>query len=62
MAPVSGHTSDFAARPDLEFAFFLARELHMTVAELTHRMSNREFLEWQIFYGRRAQEAELARG
>ena len=34
----------------------------MTVAELTHRMSNRELLEWQIFYGRRAQEAQLARG
>jgi hypothetical protein len=34
----------------------------MTVAELVTRMSNQEFLEWTIFYGRRAQEAQLARG
>lgn len=34
----------------------------MTAAELMQRMTNREFLEWQIFYGRRAQEAQLARG
>lgn len=34
----------------------------MTVAELVERMSNHEFLEWSIFYGRRAQEAQLARG
>lgn len=34
----------------------------MTVADLSVRMSNREFLEWQIYYGRRGQEAQLARG
>jgi hypothetical protein len=34
----------------------------MTAEELTVRMSNREFVEWQIFYGRRAQDAQLARG
>jgi hypothetical protein len=34
----------------------------MTVGDLLTRMSNREFVEWTIYYGRRAQEAQLARG
>lgn len=34
----------------------------MTVADLTAHMSNKEFVEWTVFYGRRAQEIELARG
>ena len=34
----------------------------MTVAEMTRRMSNAEFVEWMIYFGRRRQEAELARG
>jgi len=34
----------------------------MTVADLLTRMSNKEFVEWMIYYGRRAQEAQLARG
>lgn len=32
----------------------------MTVAELTMRMSNQEYVEWMIYFGRRGQEAELA--
>ena len=32
----------------------------MTVDEMLHRMSNREFLTWTIYYGRRKQEAHLA--
>jgi len=32
----------------------------MTVAELESRMSNAEFVEWQIYYARRAQRQELA--
>jgi hypothetical protein len=32
----------------------------MTVADLLTRMSNREFVEWTIYYGRRMQEAQLA--
>ena len=52
----------FEAHPDIEFSFSLAEKLGMTVAELTERMSNREFLQWMIFYGRRAQEQQLARG
>lgn len=34
----------------------------MTVADLTTRMSNAEYLSWMIYYGRRSQEAQLARG
>lgn len=34
----------------------------MTVAELESRMTNGEFVEWTIYYGRRGQEAQLARG
>lgn len=34
----------------------------MTVAEMSARMTYREYLEWTIFYGRRGQEAQLARG
>lgn len=32
----------------------------MTVADLLTRMSNKEFVEWAIYYGRRMQEAQLA--
>lgn len=32
----------------------------MTVAELELRMSNKEFVEWAIFYGRRVQDHEIA--
>lgn len=31
----------------------------MTVAEMRARMSNREYVEWQALYARRAQLAEL---
>jgi hypothetical protein len=33
----------------------------MTVGELLARMSNWEFVQWMTFYGRRAQEQELAK-
>lgn len=46
----------------LEFEFFLATELHKTVKELREQMSLKEFLYWGIYYGRRAQERELAKG
>lgn len=32
----------------------------MTVGELIARMSNWEFVQWMTYFGRRAQEAELA--
>lgn len=32
----------------------------MTVSEMLTRMPNTEFIGWLVYYGRRAQEAELA--
>jgi hypothetical protein len=55
-------TKAFETSPDLEFEYFLARELGMTVARLRHEMSAQEFLEWSIYYGRKGQRAELAHG
>lgn len=44
----------------LEFTYFLAAELHMTVQELEDKMGNSEFMHWQAFYGMKAQREELA--
>lgn len=33
----------------------------MTVARLREEMSNREYVEWQVYLGREAQRRELAR-
>ena len=47
--------------PELEFEFFLAEQLGgTTVEELRRRMSNAELLMWSTYYGRKAQNAELA--
>lgn len=47
------------ADPSLEFEFFLAAKLGMTVAELRERMPNREFVAWGTYFGRQAQRHEL---
>ena len=47
--------------PSLEFEFFLAEKLRMTVAELRQRMSNEEFMQWSVFLGRRAQREQIER-
>lgn len=31
----------------------------MTVAELEEQMSNMEFIEWAMFYGRRLQDQQI---
>lgn len=46
--------------PELEFEFFLAQKLGMTVARLRAEMDNGEFVYWSRYYARRAQERELA--
>jgi hypothetical protein len=46
--------------PDLEFEFYLADRLSMTVHNLRRTMSNEEFVAWSIFHGRKAQRQELA--
>lgn len=57
--PPRRRTKAFEAKPDLEFDFFLATKLHMTVEDMRDRMSNQEWLEWSIYYGRIAQREQL---
>lgn len=44
----------------VEFTFYLADRLRMTVADLEERMTNAEFVRWTIYHGRRAQDAQIA--
>lgn len=46
--------------PGLEFDFYLAAELHMTVAELGVRMDHSEYVMWSAYYARVAQRKQLA--
>ena len=46
--------------PDLEFEFYMADRLKMTVGRLRAEMSNEEFVAWGVYHGRKAQRAELA--
>jgi len=48
-------------RTDLEFEFFLAQKLGMTVGEMRLRMSCEEYTGWGVFYNRKAQREELER-
>lgn len=52
--------------PGLEFEFFLAEKLRMTVGEMRRKMSHAEFVHWGVYFGRKAQrqqmEMERARG
>lgn len=49
------------ADPTLEFEHFLCTKLGgMTVEEMRERMSNREFVAWSVYFGRKAQREELA--
>lgn len=45
---------------DLEFEFYLAERLGMTVERLRRTISAREFGEWVVYFGRKAQRQELA--
>lgn len=48
--------------PDLEFDHYLAEKLSMTVAEMRRRVSAAEWLDWSVYYARRAQQRQLAQG
>lgn len=39
---------------------FLALKLKMTVARMRVEMPNEEYIRWQVYFGRRRQERELA--
>lgn len=47
-------------RTELEFEFFLAQKLGMTVARMRAEMPAEEFLGWDVYYRRKAQRDELA--
>lgn len=44
---------------NIEFDYFLAKELGMTVSDMEARMSTREYLYWTRYYAVRQQRAEL---
>lgn len=46
--------------PSLEYDFFLADSLKMSVAEMRETVSADEWLRWSIYHGRVAQKRELA--
>ena len=52
--------TSFKNNPDLVFQFRLARELGMTVADLTAKMSSKEFLQWASFYTWETEESNKA--
>lgn len=45
--------------PELEFEFFLAQKLSMTVAEMRARMGSDEFVLWSRYFARKAQQEQL---
>jgi hypothetical protein len=42
------------------FDFFLAAELHMTVAQLRNEMTHREYVKWQAWYSIKRMNEDLA--
>lgn len=52
---------ELASNPELEFEHYLATKLGMTVRDLRARMSHAEFLRWNMYYARIAQQQELER-
>lgn len=60
--PTKAAYKTFETRPDVEFEHYLSVKLGMTVGRLRAEMSQDEFLRWQIYYARLAQEQELAQG
>lgn len=51
----------FDNEPGLQFAYSLAAELGMLVADLEARISNREYIAWNVYFGRLQQQRELAK-
>lgn len=50
-----------SSNTELEFEHFLAVKLSRTVGELRRSMSHAEFLRWNMYYARIAQQQELER-
>lgn len=52
---------EFEETPGLEFEFGLTQKLGLgTVANMRKTMSQKEFMQWGMYYRREAQRAELA--
>jgi hypothetical protein len=51
---------EFEDRPDLEFDFYLAEKLGMTVDFMRQNVSAEEYLGWSTYYKRKRQREELA--
>lgn len=51
---------EFQSNGDLEFEHQLAMDLKMIVGEMRARMGSDEYERWKVWYGRRAQERDLA--
>jgi hypothetical protein len=51
----------FETDPEFHFDYFLAEKLGCTVTEMRRRVSAEEWLGWSVYYGRRAQQREMAR-
>ncbi len=60
-APTKAAWIAFETDPSLEFEFYLAEKvMHCTVAEMRRRLSQSEFMEWAVYFGRKAQRQEMA--
>lgn len=49
----------FDAHPEVEFEFYLADRLGMTVARMREEMTFDEYVSWSIYHARIAQRREL---
>lgn len=52
--------TSFALQPDLQFKYFLAAELHMTVRELSRDMDCVEYHWWGVHFLRKADAEQKA--
>ena len=59
--PPKAAYKEFEQDKQLQFEFFLADKLGMTVSRLRHEIDTDEFMRWSVYYARKAQSAELAR-
>lgn len=58
--PTKAAYETFETNPDIEFDFFLADRLRMTVAEMRATVSAEEWRYWNTYHGRIDQRRELA--
>lgn len=57
--PTRRRTKALASDDALEFEFYIADRLGMTVERMRREMTEAEFLHWTMYHARKAQRAEL---